>query len=431
MPHHIPSTPRVSGWRSLPWIPLFLGIFPLWLITGRGWFWGVNWHQLMAGRDFGHFYLAAQLAAHGHITALFTPGQFQRLFQIAYPYLVGDRLFSYPPSAVLWLWPLGWLSLPWAWAVFNGIGFALVGWFVWMMVRPLSLAPRHLFWLALGVLLTPAMFDNLTTGQNGMLLGPLLGISLLKATQRGSRAQIAGGIGFGVLTLKPQLGLVIPALLLARRAWPAMITAVLTAAALVALSAWIWPGSWDLWINRIMPLQSMILTGPIIPTSSQSMMAGFGVFLHYFLPMALVWPAQGGVTLAAMAAVAWLWRPGALGLGPIPELDQLRRVAATLALGELATIYTLDYDLVALQVTLVCYVVLARMRNHTLPLYEHAAVIVCLLAPGWSFLLSILLHIPPVAFLASLVPASAFVAGDFTRWRQMRGKVPCAASPSI
>src|SRR4029077_16687910 len=84
----------------------------------------------------------------------------------------------------------------------------------------------------------PAAIWNVTAGQNGFLTAALIGgtLGLLE------RHPALAGICLGVLTYKPQFGLLFPIVLIADRRWLTIAVATLTAIVLAALS-WLVFGS--------------------------------------------------------------------------------------------------------------------------------------------------------------------------------------------
>jgi alpha-1,2-mannosyltransferase len=78
----------------------------------------------------------------------------------------------------------------------------------------------------------PAVFVNIGHGQNGFLTAALLGGAL----QLLDRRPWLAGMLIGLLTYKPQFGVLIPIALLAGGRWRSIGAAVATVAALLALS---------------------------------------------------------------------------------------------------------------------------------------------------------------------------------------------------
>jgi hypothetical protein len=184
----------------------------------------------------------------------------------------------------------------------------------------------------------PAVFVNIGHGQNGFLTAALLGGAL----QLLDRRPWLAGMLIGLLTYKPQFGVLIPIALLAGGRWRSIGAAVATVAALLALSfATLGGGVWQAFAESMNFTQTVVLeqggTGweKIQSVFSAVRMWGATVHAAYAVQLAL------GLCLAA--SLAWLWRSDAAF-----ELK-----AAALATGSLlATPYVLDYDLVVLAVAI-------------------------------------------------------------------------------
>ena len=102
------------------------------------------------------------------------------------------------------------------------------------------------------LLASPAMAINLLMGQNGCLTAALWvgGAALLP------RRPATAGALFGLLTFKPQLGVLIPVFLLAGRRYRAILAACLSAAVLAAASVVAFgPGSWRAFVDLTLPTQ--------------------------------------------------------------------------------------------------------------------------------------------------------------------------------
>lgn len=80
---------------------------------------------------------------------------------------------------------------------------------------------------------SPAVFQAVITGQNGFLTGTLLALAGACAETR----PIVAGVAAGLLTVKPQLGLLVPVAFVAAGCWRAFAAAVATTLGLAAVSA--------------------------------------------------------------------------------------------------------------------------------------------------------------------------------------------------
>ncbi len=182
----------------------------------------------------------------------------------------------------------------------------------------------------------PAALWNVTAGQNGFLTAALIGGSLGLLERRPALA----GVCLGLLTYKPQFGLLFPLVLIADRRWVTIAIAALVAIALAALS-WLAFGSasWQAFAHW-MPITSRIVLGEGHADWSR-LQSLFGLARAHGVSEPLSWAAQAIVSLAVAVWLIWLWRSRA----------PFDLKAAALAAGALlATPYVYIYDLVALAV---------------------------------------------------------------------------------
>jgi hypothetical protein len=152
------------------------------------------------------------------------------------------------------------------------------------------------------------------------------------------RRPILAGILFGLLSYKPQFGVMIPLVLLASARWRAFASATATVLALVlATTLAFGPDIWHAFFDSMPFTREIVLeqggTGwhKIQTVFSWVRMWGGSVTVAYAI--------QGTVTVALAGALVWLWRSKAA--------YPLKAAALTIA-SILATPYSLDYDLVAL-----------------------------------------------------------------------------------
>jgi arabinofuranan 3-O-arabinosyltransferase len=182
----------------------------------------------------------------------------------------------------------------------------------------------------------PAAIWNVTAGQNGFLTAALIGGTLGLLERRPALA----GICLGLLTYKPQFGLLFPLVLLVDRRWLTIAVAAAVALALAALS-WLAFGSasWQAFVHW-MPITSRIVLGEGHADWSR-LQSVFGLVRAHGGGEALAWTAQAIFSLTLAAAIVWLWRSRA----PY-ELKAAALAAGTL----LVTPYLYMYDLPALAV---------------------------------------------------------------------------------
>jgi hypothetical protein len=144
------------------------------------------------------------------------------------------RGLDYPPVLLFFTYPLGLLPYFWAFALWNAVSLILYLTVVGLIVRR---------WTAIILALTPfAVPMSIALGHNGLLTAALTGLALLYFEQRPWRARMA----LGLLTYKPQFGLLFPLALLASRNWQALLgaagsSAILGSAAAIAFGFRTWP----------------------------------------------------------------------------------------------------------------------------------------------------------------------------------------------
>ena len=197
----------------------------------------------------------------------------------------------------------------------------------------------------------PAAIWNVTAGQNGFLTAALIGGTLGLMERRPALA----GVCLGLLTYKPQFGLLFPIVLFADRQWRMITVACCVAAVLVALS-WLAFGSasWQAFAHW-MPITSHIVLGEGGADWSR-LQSLYGLVRAHGGGEPLAWTIQAVGTVAVATAVLSIWRSRAAF-----ELK-----AASLAAGALlATPYVYMYDLVVLAIAVAFLLRYALTRGFT------------------------------------------------------------------
>ena len=171
-------------------------------------------------QDFWAFHAAAVSAHEGKGAVLYDAQSFRAMFEDAH-----GLLWLYPPNMLVILAPFGGLSYSVAKALWVFGTFAAAVGAAYLFAGK----DKH---FAIAALASPALFAVLFTGQLSVFFAVLLVVGLYYAKTR----PIIAGICLGLLTTKPQLGLLIPFFLLFVGAWRAIGVAVITALLLVAAS---------------------------------------------------------------------------------------------------------------------------------------------------------------------------------------------------
>jgi len=277
------------------------------------------------GQDFINVWTAGHMVLEGRAEQVFDPKSFLAAMRALLDPSLPPHFWSYPPTALFTAVPLGLTSYGAGFVLWSAAGVLALAWAAW------RLFPGRLErWMLLA---SPAMAINLLMGQNGCLTAALWlgGAALLP------RRPATAGALFGLLTFKPQLGVLIPVFLLAGRRYRAILAACLSAAVLAAASvAAFGPGSWRAFVD---------LT---LPTQFSSMAAWQGLY-QWFVPStfmaARLLGASSPLAFAAQAPFAVLgavlvWR-ACRGQG-----DPLTRAALLFVATFVATPQSSAYDMI-------------------------------------------------------------------------------------
>ena len=272
-----------------------LGLYALILIhsvlTSEGY---VRPDGSMIGGDFTVFWTAAKTLFAEGAGALYQPGVLNERLNAAFPARGEFFLYwQYPPTYYFVVAPLAALSYPtafWSWAVVT-TGAALAA------LRSLWNA-----WLPLLVVFASgAAWQGLITGQTGFLTAALIAV----AGGWADRRPLVAGIAAGLLTVKPQLGLLIPIAYAAAGCWRAFGAAAVTGVALAGLSAGVFGA--ETWIGFFdaMSAQGARMGADIFPYHKLISPYGFAMTLGAPASLALAMQIMASLSLAAFVFMVW------------------------------------------------------------------------------------------------------------------------------
>ena len=295
----------------------------------------------LRGGDHVAFWTAARAALTGTWTGIYDADVFEAA--LAESGAAMDRFgltWQYPPHAALMLAPLGALPLTGSWLLWTIASFAAFG------VALNKLAETD--WRTVGlVLLSPALFQVAVTGQTGAWVGAGLLCALLLPDRR----PVLAGVCAGLLTVKPQLGLLLPFAYLAGGHYRTALTAFATTAGMVAASV-LWLGT-DAWIQFA---QALIGVGEGVADARYplgKMVTVFAALRSGGVAEGVAFAVQAAGFLAAAGLTVRVWRSGA---------SPTARAALTACLIFATTPYAYYYDLAILALP-VLYV-LRRLPDH-------------------------------------------------------------------
>lgn len=337
---------------------------------------GVDRNGFLLGTDFLSFWTAGRMLHQGgavydtaaHILAqrsYFTqPGSYTAFF--------------YPPSFLLACYPLGLVSY------FPALGG-------WLLATAAAYLATVRLWLR-GMGLTqpllllatafPPVWIAVAHGQTAFLVAALLGAGAFLVPTR----PLLAGICFGLATIKPQFGVLVPLVLLLTGEWRTIGAAAVTALLLALASALAFgPQTWVDWWAISHTAQAAMDHGAV---GFSKMQSPFAAALLLGAPLPLAYALQGLVALAVAGSLGWAsWR----------QRYNVRIASAMLAGAPLTTPFVLDYDLVLLGFPLIALAASAPFRP-----WEKSALAVTFVAAAFARPLAVNFGIPimPLVLIA-------------------------------
>ena len=345
----------------------------------------------LANSDFVNYWFAGKLVLSGQELVLFDPKAYFQLLKSNFGADFSPHIWSYPPHALLVFLPLGWTGYKLGMGLFLGLTLAFYAFAASRFhihhsekrYLPVFLA-AHLAFVA----------TNLVATQNGFLIGGLLLLFLAYYDRR----PVLAALCLAVLTIKPQLGILIPFMLAFARSWNVMALAALFSTALIAASVLAFGiEPWREYWFSVLPVQSDVFS------------EWDGVFVKL---MPTVFAALRILGSDGEAAVLWHL---AFALFCLPiSLLAMARARNQVDLGFLLllstfciTPYAFNYDMGAL--VTIAALFLVRNASTSPALAMHYAVL-CLM-PIWVYLLaSVFVPLAPVVLFATLI-----VVGNYKR----------------
>ncbi len=214
--------------------------------------------------DFSNYWFAGKLVSAGSPVAV----MYHEIYYPAAQAFFGDeyewRTWSYPPHFMLLIWPLSFLPYKIALLTFLGTTLALFV-IACRKIAGAEFANERLFW----IMLLPVIITNAVAAQNGFLTS---GLMLVALAFRAEGRYMLAGFMLACLTIKPQLGVLIPIYLLLQRDWRTIVSASVFFVALIALTSLIFgTDAWIAYLEVTMPYMSKVMN------------TGTGIFV-YMMP---------------------------------------------------------------------------------------------------------------------------------------------------
>lgn len=250
----------------------------------------------LIGRDFINVYTGGQITLAGDLNILYNLSAYRTYQDTLFDVALAPHYYSYPPPTLFYAWIFGILPYAVAYAVWTTLTGAAFAW----AARPYLSEARLPTWI---VLLLPASLMNIWAGHYGFLIGALwLGAwHLLETRPR------TAGILIGLMLVKPHLALLIPLLLVYRRAWRAFGAATITVILLVTLSGMIF--GWELWRHYL--TETLFTQAALVESKEQFFLRMMPTIVPSLTLMGvagpIAWAAQIGVALVSIIAlIKWM-----------------------------------------------------------------------------------------------------------------------------
>ena len=393
-----PSAPAITQPGAIP-ASLFNACFVLFVINAvffpsayfsHWWIFDAN--GLGIPTDFVNVWSAGKLVLEGH-PALAYDWDIQKQVQVA---VLGQ---SYPGNFA-WHYPPPFLLIASLLALFP-YAVAYIGWAAISLVPYLAVM-RAIVGRPFGLLLGaafPVVLINTLVGQNGFLTASLIGGTLYLMPTR----PLLSGICLGLLSYKPQYGLLFPLVLIAASQWKVFITAGVVAVAM-ALGSWLAFGteSWQAFFHWMPMFSQAFLTEGRAPWGK--MQSIFAVVRYFGGSEPLGWVLQWIMSGAVAVLLALMWRS---------RVSYPLKAAALAACTLLITPYLFLYDLMVLAIPVAFLVrigLTGGFERHELPALGLAA----------ALLFFYPLVGAPTGFVATLIVSGLIARRAGPWWRRVQ-----------
>lgn len=277
----------------------------------------------MLGRDFVNTWMGARAALDGRISDLFHLFTYQKNLTAALGPMPPHN-WSYPPNLLLFIWPLGFLSYLPALAAWSAAGYAAyLG-----AVANLNRNRKYLAFAAIA----PAIGINLFSGQNGFFTAALL----IMVFRFWDERPFLAGVFLGLMLYKPHLVVLFPLALALSGRWRVFISAGMTAAVLIAVTALFFGHDvWGEYFRLVVPVQNAVMR---YGTGFETMMPSAFMNARLFhVSYATAWAVQIPFTLLALVITVLAFRK---------SRDPLLSYALLVTASFVVSPYGFDYDMV-------------------------------------------------------------------------------------
>ena len=336
-------------------------------------FWLIGQSGKPLSSNFLCFWAAGKVALAGHPLSAYDPLAIANIVPGVYV-----LPWYYPPVFLLAAAALALLPYLWscaAWLLGSGLAYAAA----LRAILPYRVTPLLAF-------AAPTALFNVIESETGFAVAALTGAALVLLETR----PIMAGIALGLLTFKPQLGLLFPFILIVSGRWRCFASAVVTTILLAGMATMLFgTGVWMAFLQSEISMRSNDLYASHIGRSHIQTWYALASFLN--APPFATWMVYALTAGGSGVAICWLWR---------------RRVsynfkAAAAAVGTLlVTPYFMAYDLGALTVAIAFLIRESISTGFRRGDYEFYALV--LLSPLYQLFVSGVMPLMPLVDLLVL-----------------------------
>ncbi len=294
-----------------------------------------NAHILIPGWDFAVFWSASHLTINHGAASAYDWAQIEQ-FALPLQGLTSTDMLTpwvYPPTFLLVVWPFAFAPFPFAYLAFVLGGLLFAAFACTQLVRRRLPAA---FWFAAAAF--PPVWIVVMTGQNSFLTVGLMALGLAWLDRR---PRLAGAC-FGLLVIKPQLGVLIPIALAFGRRWRAFAAAACTASLLCLVAgAVLGFDAYARFFETAAAFEHYVVEK--MSDWPTGMPTVFGAAHRAGLSAGYAYAIHGAVAAIAVAAVASLW---------IRNAREKLRAAALVIASLLCQPYLMSYDFIWMALSL-------------------------------------------------------------------------------
>lgn len=272
--------------------------------------------------DFLPFWSASHLALNGQAVDAYNLAVLEKFESATIGHSAGILPWLYPPTFLLFVFPFA--LVPWKIAA---AVFLCATYLLFMKAMHRIVPVRETVFVAAAF---PGAALAIVAGQNGLLSASLIafGLSLLPGRP------VLAGFCLGLLSMKPQLAVLIPLALFCARSWRALASFAATSLSMLAASVLAFGfGTLDAFVANMNLAAGFVESGQAALARIPSM---FSMVKLAHGPTTLAYAAQAASALAAAAAVCFAW---------LRHASHALRAATLVCASLMVSPYLYDYDL--------------------------------------------------------------------------------------